>query len=102
MKAFELKMMNEADVFIPVSQTDLDIFQSHGCNLYSKAIPTGYVFDTLPPIEYSAETNTVAFIGGMDWMPNREGVEWFLDEVWDKVLAEVPDAKFYLAGTEFS
>jgi glycosyltransferase involved in cell wall biosynthesis len=101
MKAFELKMMNEADVFIPVSQTDLDIFQSHGCNLYSKAIPTGYVFDTLPPIEYSAETNTVAFIGGMDWMPNREGVEWFLDEVWDKVLAEVPDAKFYLAGRNF-
>ncbi len=101
MKAFEWKMMNEADVFIPVSQTDLDIFRSHGCNVHSCAIPTGYVFDTLPPIDYSAETNTVAFIGGMDWMPNREGVEWFLNEVWDKVLAVVPDAKFYLAGRNF-
>lgn len=101
MKQFELGMMNKADVLIPVSQTDLDIFKSYGCKIPSVAIPTGYVFDTLPEIKQQSESNSVAFIGGMDWMPNREGVEWFIQKVWPLVLAEITDAQFYLAGRNF-
>jgi glycosyltransferase involved in cell wall biosynthesis len=43
----------------------------------------------------------VAFIGGMDWMPNREGVEWFINKVWPLVLLEISDAQFFLAGRNF-
>lgn len=100
-KRFELQSMNQADLFIPVSQTDLDIFQREGCKLHAIAIPTGYVFDNLPELNINNETNSVAFIGGMDWLPNREGVEWFLNEVWARVLVEIPDAQFYLAGRNF-
>lgn len=100
-KRFELQSMNQADLFIPVSQTDLDIFQREGCKLPAVAIPTGYVFDDLPELNVAKETNSVAFIGGMDWLPNREGVEWFLNEVWARVLVEIPDAQFYLAGRNF-
>lgn len=101
MKRFELGMMNKADLFIPVSQTDLDIFQKYGCTLPAVAIPTGYVFAELPELNVANEQNSVAFIGGMDWLPNREGVEWFLNEVWNRVLLKVPDAQFYLAGRNF-
>lgn len=101
MKRFELGMMNKADLLIPVSQTDLDIFRNYGCTIPAVAIPTGYVFDELPELDVEHESNSVAFIGGMDWLPNREGVEWFLDEVWNKVLAKVPNAQFYLAGRNF-
>ena len=99
-KRFELGQMNNADIMIPVSQTDMNIFLSNGCILPHTSIPTGYVFDGLPEIS-NAEENAVAFIGGMDWIPNREGVEWFIDKVWYKVLDAVPDAKFYLAGRNF-
>lgn len=101
MKAFEIKQMNQADLLIPVSQNDLDIFKLKGCHLPSIAIPTGYVYDVLPAIDSGMEENAVAFIGGMDWMPNREGVEWFLEKVWVKVLTQLPHAKFYLAGRNF-
>ena len=100
MKQFELDMINKADILIPVSQTDLDIFSKHGCKLPSKALPIGYVFDDLPEIA-DAESNSVAFIGGMDWMPNREGLVWFIEKVWPLVLDENPDARFYLAGRNF-
>jgi glycosyltransferase involved in cell wall biosynthesis len=101
MKAFEIMQMNQADLLIPVSQTDLDIFKQKGCHLPSIAIPTGYVYDALPAIDSDKEENAVVFIGGMDWMPNREGVEWFLEKVWVKVLTQLPHAKFYLAGRNF-
>ncbi len=101
MKAFELKMMNEADVFIPVSQTDLDIFRSHGCNVYSCAIPTRAMY-SIHCLQLIIRLKPIPLpLLVADWMPNREGVEWFLNEVWDKVLAVVPDAKFYLAGRNF-
>ncbi len=98
MQRFETAMMNKADVLIPVSQTDLDIFKFHGLRIPSMAIPTGYIFDAIHPVDYSIEHNAVAFLGGMDWMPNREGIDWFLEKVWPIVLKQKPDAVFYLAG----
>ncbi|MBX7241386.1 MAG: glycosyltransferase family 4 protein [Bacteroidia bacterium] len=40
----------------------------------------------------------VFFIGSMDWTPNIEGVNWFLNEVWDRVRLRFPDLIFYIAG----
>ncbi|MBL0308641.1 MAG: glycosyltransferase [Bacteroidetes bacterium] len=100
MKQFEISNLNLADIMIPVSENDMKIFLAHGCTVPHTSIPTGYIFDTLPLIN-SNEENVVAFIGGMDWMPNREGVEWFIQKVWTQVVAEIPDAKFYLAGRNF-
>jgi glycosyltransferase involved in cell wall biosynthesis len=101
MKQFELENMNRADILVPVSLTDEEIFKEQGCTLPCKSIPTGYVFDNLPAIDCTAEENAVAFIGGMDWIPNREGVDWFIEKVWPLVMAQIPDARFYLAGRNF-
>ncbi len=100
MKKFELESLNKADILIPVSQTDMDIFLKYGCTLPHTAIPTGYVFDSLPEIS-GTEENAVGFIGGMDWVPNQEGVKWFIEKVWPKVIQQLPDAKLYLAGRNF-
>ena len=89
-----------ADVLVPVSANDMEIFVKHGSTLPNKPLPIGYVFDKLPDISDNEE-NAVAFIGGMDWMPNREGIGWFIEKVWSKVTAQIPNAKFYLAGRNF-
>jgi len=36
----------------------------------------------------------------MNWIPNEEGIKWFLENVWPKVINEVPNIKLYLAGRE--
>lgn len=44
-------------------------------------------------------------LGAMDWIPNQEGMRWFLEEVWPKINRENSSARFHLAGrrmtTEF-
>src|SRR5262249_29504839 len=40
----------------------------------------------------------VTFLGSMDWMPNQDGVEWFVREVWPAVRAAHPDATFHIVG----
>jgi glycosyltransferase involved in cell wall biosynthesis len=34
----------------------------------------------------------------MDWQPNIDGLKWFLDHVWPKVIAQKPAVQLYLAG----
>lgn len=41
----------------------------------------------------------VLFVGAMYRGPNIEAVEWFLREVWPRILAEVPEARFYAVGS---
>ena len=55
----------------------------------------------MPDFANIEEDAAVSFIGGMDWIPNVEGVKWFLREVWPIILRQKKDAKFYLAGRNF-
>jgi hypothetical protein len=40
-------------------------------------------------------------LGAMDWLPNREGLDWLLEKVWPLVLHDCPKAELHLAGRAF-
>jgi polysaccharide biosynthesis protein PslH len=40
----------------------------------------------------------LSFIGSLDWMPNTEGLHWFLDEVWPKLKSKHSNIEFHFAG----
>lgn len=40
----------------------------------------------------------ILFQGGMDWFPNRDGVEFFSSTIFPLIRAEIPDARFVVAG----
>jgi len=39
-------------------------------------------------------------LGSMNWIPNQDGIRWFLDQVWPDVHRQFPKLKYYLAGRE--
>ena len=42
----------------------------------------------------------IGFIGTLNYEPNRDGVNWFIQEVWDLILEQVPDARLRLVGSK--
>lgn len=48
---------------------------------------------TRPPTQYR-----VAFVGGSNHAPNRDGVGWFIDEIWPTVREQRPDTDLVIAG----
>ena len=44
------------------------------------------------------EKSTIFFIGALDWLPNQEGLLWFLDKVFDQLIKTVPQLTFHVAG----
>jgi len=42
---------------------------------------------------------TVCVIGSLNWLPNLEGVDWLLREVWPLAHAELPGLELHIAGS---
>lgn len=72
---------------------------------YRKQLPAVQHF-YLPYIVNSIEdgdalnqiTHSVCFIGSMEWLPNLQGIQWFLDKVWNNVRVAIPQAVLRIAG----
>ena len=54
--------------------------------------------DLKPGREAKLEPFSLVCVGNMAWPPNRNGVRWFLDEVWPGVRRSFPQARFYAVG----
>lgn len=62
-------------------------------------IPNGVDVNALRPPDGCVERpGEVLFLGPTYMFPNRDGVHFFLDQVWPQVRQEVPDASFVLVG----
>lgn len=102
LKKFEKKVLQSADVIVPITEIDKVYFESWGVTKKYHVSPTGIQLQQYQ-VDYSTELpDSVFHFGSMDWMPNEEAVLWFINNVWEKVLAKIPRAKFYVIGRGMS
>lgn len=47
---------------------------------------------------FDAGRRSIVFTGAMDYWPNVDGVRWFVDEIWPRVLDGFPGAHFTIVG----
>jgi glycosyltransferase involved in cell wall biosynthesis len=48
---------------------------------------------------YAPEANPTLFhLGSLEWQPNRQGIEWFLEQVFPIVRRQLPSAELHLGG----
>lgn len=100
MKRYECSLGSMIDAFAAISNPDYQFFKELFVSVPGAVIPFGINVDDYEQEEdYMPSDKPELFhIGSMDWMPNIEGVEWFLDEVWPSVLSEFPEVTFTIAG----
>ena len=97
LKSFEKLHLNQYDALVPVTVDDGDLFQSMGCKVPVFPSPAGIDTDLWKPSEQE-DPNTVYHIGSLEWLPNLEAIEWFINDVWPLVQAKCPNVKFAVAG----
>ena len=99
LKRFEIASLNECDILVPISQRDLSNFRSLGARIPSVVIPIGLSPEAYPP-DYSSyqKEPSISFIGSLDWLPNQQGLSWFLERVWLPFQESCPNVKLHIAG----
>jgi glycosyltransferase involved in cell wall biosynthesis len=77
---------------------DGEHFKKMGCTVPIHPFPAGIDTEILKPSDEPLNTNSWYHIGSLEWMPNREALEWFLSDIWPSLKSNHPDLEFYVAG----
>ncbi len=99
LKKFEITQLQEYDILAPITDRDAQIFSSYGFDGKMQVTPIG-----IDNRDYMADDSSfqkdlsISFIGSLDWMPNLEGLNYFLNEIWPDIHKTYPELKFYVAG----
>jgi hypothetical protein len=120
LRAFEKGMLLRVDAVAAITQDDVLRLQrlvaglppavsaEQVQNLYATRtpgapafarIPASYDLGHLPPAATPPQPRTLFIIGSLNWLPNLEGLAWFLQEVWPQAHAELPELELHIAGS---
>lgn len=108
--AYEREVAAVFDVSLFVSDDEAELFRTLAPEQSSKihGIGNGVDLSFFSPeacqqealvSPYHNEDQVVVFTGAMDYWANIDAVTWFVRHVWPRVRAQVPQAKFYIVGS---
>lgn len=95
---FEYHYINSYDFLIPISDRDALKFEEMGNTKPCFVCPFGFDFNTTSFTHASLKERNLFYIGSLDWLPNQEGLVWFIKHVWKNLQTLYPGLKFFIAG----
>lgn len=94
LKQFEIKALNTADEVFSISDDDAAYFKTVTDKRITN-LPTGV--EVVNRIQ-NANPSSICFIGSFDWLPNVQGMQWFLKDVWPELKEAIPNLQLNIAG----
>jgi polysaccharide biosynthesis protein PslH len=99
LEKFERRYLRQFDAVAAITEADANRLRALHCPEPVVFIPAGVELGRVQANpEIKAKPRTLFMIGSLDWLPNQEGVEWLLREVWPTFHAEFPDVELHIAG----
>lgn len=94
----EKEIICRVDALVPISPNDSDWFRSHGGGIPSITIPATYFPQPEPKQGVQAPPNAICYLGALDWLPNTEGLEWFIARVLPILRDRIDSLTVHIAG----
>ncbi len=97
LKDYELSALETVDGIAAITRKDAAFFRKY-CSKPIIDIPYGVYPEGFTPNSEIEDKPKFYHIGSMNWMPNVEGIRWFIEEVLPKTVEKVPTFVYHLAG----
>ena len=94
----ETKVCREQDALLVTSERDISIFDETVPDVPKYLIPNGVDTNYFKPFTVLPEPYSMVFVGMMKYVPNYDGITYFLDEIFPKILQKVPLATITIVG----
>jgi polysaccharide biosynthesis protein PslH len=90
-----LQKFDELLILNPIEQQRLKNF---GVQVSTYYLP--FTLDTFqyPDTKATITPNAIFHLASMNWLPNQEALDWFLAEVWPKIIKENADVILHIGG----
>ena len=99
MERFERQECRRFDRVVAVSRTDAEQIEREYGLRHVGDVPTGVDVEYFRPAgRATIEPRNLVFTGSMDWMPNEDGIVWFVNEILPRIHARLPDVTLTVVG----
>jgi glycosyltransferase involved in cell wall biosynthesis len=99
-KNYELQQLNNFDGVAVFTEQDKSTLLEYGTKIPIEIVPVGIQLEHYRPNFSKTEFPSLFFLGSLDWLPNREGIEWFLDSFYADLTEGELRVRFYVAGND--
>ncbi len=96
---YEFSKSSDADAVIAISQRDLDQFNK--CSNIQNGFVVSAAMIQFTQCQVNITPN-VCYLGALDWIPNVEGLKWFVIEVLPLLRKKIQDFRVHIAGRNAS
>ena len=99
MKSFEALECRRFRRVVAVSESDQETFERDYGVRDVRSIATGVDLEYFSPQpSVQRKPHELVFIGSMDWLPNDDGIRWFVEHVWPHLQSQIPDVHLTIVG----
>lgn len=99
MFAYERAACNRFDAVVAVSQVERDIMRDGFGLARVYEVPTGINTDYFQPSgDETVQPRNLVFTGSMDYMPNDDGIHYFVEQILPAVKRALPDVTLTVVG----
>lgn len=98
MKNFEEKYYhnNKINGYSFISEEDKQYFEEKYSNTNTTLVPPGV--DEININSEKKDDYNIVFTGKMDYEPNIQAMKWFSEDIFPKIIKEIPKVKLYIVG----
>lgn len=98
LKRYEGWLCQQFDAITAVTDEDRELLLEAGAPDKITVIPIAIDTDEKAQLTRAPQSPNIVHIGTMYWPPNINGINWFLDEIYPLVKAQLPEATCTLIG----
>lgn len=100
MRREEIAAWTSHDLVFATSDRDRRMILEDAPGTHCAVVPNGVDSDYFAPSGGPEEPDSIVFTGMMKYLPNHDGIGWFLDEILPLVRAGVPGVRLTVVGAD--
>jgi len=97
LRKYEIEMTGAFDLVGAITSVDEAFYKAHNFTSTAFTLPFG-ITPRPREVRNVQEQLVIGFLGSMDWMPNQEGIRWFVKEIWPSIAQRFPKVVCKIAG----
>jgi glycosyltransferase involved in cell wall biosynthesis len=96
----EMAACRKQDLVMVTSERDRALLDTDLPEVRKFVLPNGVDASYFRPSPVAPDADTIVFTGMMKYLPNSDGMLYFLESIFPLILAKVPGAKVLIVGAE--
>jgi len=94
----ELQLLQKMDGIVTITEDELESIGRMGVNVPMQTVAMGLDVASIQVQPASVGPLALYHLASMDWQPNLEAVDFFINEIWPELYREMPELSMHFAG----